>query len=127
MVIPHRSLIVAHVRPDAIFHVGEIFAESDSSTDLPAIAGVTRRELWALDDLYVHLVETAEPGGAAIGRASRHPEFARVSARLSEFVSPYLANWLSPEDARARMFYSWTPQTGPSLGSGFTTRGKGEK
>ncbi|MET8428554.1 TcmI family type II polyketide cyclase [Nocardia sp. NPDC004860] len=130
---PHRSLIVAHVRPDAISNVGEIFAESDSLTDLPGIAGVTRRELWALDDLYVHLVETEEPGGAAIGRAARHPEFARVSARLREFVSPYLPNWQSPEDARARMFYSWTPESGPRLeipnrsASGFTTRGKEEK
>ncbi|WP_330256982.1 TcmI family type II polyketide cyclase [Nocardia sp. NBC_00565] len=110
----NRSLIVARILPHAAARVGEIFAESDA-TDLPEIAGVARRELYVLGDLYVHLLETAEPGAAAIGTAQQHPEFARVSSRLGEFISPYLATWKSPADARAHMFYSWTPQTGPTL------------
>ncbi|WP_040792246.1 TcmI family type II polyketide cyclase [Nocardia paucivorans] len=110
----NRSLIIARIRPDAISRVADIFAESDA-TALPTIAGVSRRELYILDDLYVHLLETTETGSTAIGFAQKHPEFARVSSRLSEFISPYLPNWQSPADARARMFYSWTPQNGPTL------------
>ncbi|MGO4613590.1 TcmI family type II polyketide cyclase [Nocardia sp. 2YAB30] len=109
----NRSLIIARIRPDAVSRVAEIFAESDA-TALPVIAGVSRRELYALDDLYVHMLETTETGNTAIGLAQQHPEFARVSSRLGEFISPYLPTWQSPADARARMFYSWTPQTGPT-------------
>ncbi|MEU6582460.1 TcmI family type II polyketide cyclase [Nocardia sp. NPDC046763] len=132
MVIQHRSLIVARIVPDAVTRVAEIFAESDA-TDLPMLAGVTRRELYALGDLYVHLLETEQPGANAIGAAQQHPEFARVSSRLGEFISPYLANWQSPADARARMFYQWTPQAGPTLeipnrsASGTDTQWKAEK
>lgn len=101
-----RSLIVARILPDAEHRVAEIFAESDR-TELPSLARVRHRSLYRLDDLYVHLLETATDGDAAVDEARRHPEFARVSERLRPYISPYLATWRSPRDAMARCFYRW--------------------
>ncbi|MFI2666258.1 TcmI family type II polyketide cyclase [Micromonospora carbonacea] len=101
-----RSLIVAKVVPDAEERVAEIFAESDA-TELPRLAGVRHRSLYRLGDLYVHLLETEQPGETAVEGIREHPEFARVSARLRPYVSPYLPTWRSPRDAMARCFYHW--------------------
>ncbi|MDG4819698.1 TcmI family type II polyketide cyclase [Micromonospora sp. WMMD956] len=101
-----RSLIVAKVVPDAEERVAEIFAESDA-TELPHLAGVRHRSLYRLGDLYVHLLETERPGETAVEGIREHPEFARVSARLRPYVSPYLPTWRSPRDAMARCFYRW--------------------
>ena len=102
----NRSLIVAKILPDAEARVAEIFAESDD-TDLPHVAGVLHRSLWRLGDLYVHMLDTEQLGADAVEKARRHPEFARVSERLSPYVTPYLPTWKSPKDAQAQRFYSW--------------------
>ncbi len=107
----NRSLIVAKILPDAEREVAAIWAESDN-TELPRIAGVTHRALYRLGDLYVHLLETAAPGAEAVETARGHEEFARVSARLSDYISPYLPTWKSPRDAQASCFYEWRPQPG---------------
>ncbi|MER7334329.1 MULTISPECIES: TcmI family type II polyketide cyclase [unclassified Micromonospora] len=99
-----RSLIVAKVVPSAEARVAEIFAESDA-TELPRLVGVRHRSLYRLGDLYVHLLETDAPAGAAVEAARGHPEFARVSDRLRPYVSPYLPTWREPRDAMARCFY----------------------
>ncbi|WP_433384982.1 TcmI family type II polyketide cyclase [Micromonospora sp. KLBMP9576] len=99
-----RSLIVAKVVPSAEARVAEIFAESDA-TELPRLVGVRHRSLYRLGEIYVHLLETETPGGAAVEAARGHPEFARVSARLRPYVSPYLPTWREPRDAMARCFY----------------------
>ncbi|MER5335359.1 TcmI family type II polyketide cyclase [Micromonospora sp. NPDC049460] len=99
-----RSLIVAKVVPSAEARVAEIFAESDA-TELPHLVGVRHRSLYRLGDLYVHLLETDAPAGAAVEAARGHPEFVRVSARLRPYVSPYLPTWREPRDAMARCFY----------------------
>ena len=104
----NRSLIVAKILPDAQDEVAAIFADSDR-TELPGIAGVRRRSLYRLGDLYVHLLETEAPGADAVARAKAHPEFARVSDELSRYISPYLPTWRGPEDAQAKLFYDWTP------------------
>jgi cyclase len=104
----HRSLIIAKILPDAQDDVAAIFAESDR-TELPRIAGVRRRSLYRLGEVYAHLLETEAPGADAVARATAHPEFRRVSDELSRFVSPYLPSWRGPEDARATLFYDWTP------------------
>jgi cyclase len=106
----NRSVIVARIKPSAEGEVAAIWAESDR-TELPLIAGVRHRSLYRLDDLYVHLLETEQPGPVAIDSARGHEEFARVSARLGAHISPYLATWRSPDDARAHCFYEWTPGT----------------
>ncbi|MGW4500334.1 TcmI family type II polyketide cyclase [Micromonospora sp. NPDC004336] len=99
-----RSLIVAKVVPSAEARVAEIFAESDA-TELPHLVGVRHRSLYRLGDLYVHLLETEAQAEAAVEAARGHPEFARVSARLRPYVSPYLPTWREPRDAMARCFY----------------------
>ncbi|GGM06990.1 TcmI family type II polyketide cyclase [Micromonospora yangpuensis] len=101
-----RSLIIAKVVPTAEEQVAEIFAESDA-TELPQLAGVRRRSLYRLHDLYVHLLETEMPGHGAVEAVREHPEFARVSARLRPYVSPYLSTWRAPRDAMAHRFYQW--------------------
>ena len=108
----HRTLIIAKIAPDAEQDVAGIFAESDQ-TELPLIAGVQRRSLYRLADLYVHLLETTDHGVAAVERARSQAEFARVSDRLRPYITPYLATWQSPRDAQAHCFYDWSPETGP--------------
>jgi cyclase len=103
-----RTIIVAKIDPRAEHRVAEIFAESDR-TELPGIAGVVHRSLYRLDDLYVHVLETRDRGPAAVEQARQHPEFARVSERLQDHITPYLATWRSPADAVARCFYTWEP------------------
>jgi cyclase len=105
----NRSLIIAKIMPDTDREVAEIWAESDR-TELPTIAGVRHRSLWRLGDLYVHLLETEQTGAEAIETARTHPEFARISDRLNEFITPYLPTWRSPRDAQARCFYEWAPE-----------------
>ncbi|MBV8933854.1 MAG: TcmI family type II polyketide cyclase [Kutzneria sp.] len=107
----NRSLIVAKIVPDAEQQVAAIFAESDQ-TELPRVAGVLRRSLYRLGDLYVHLLETEDVGADAVEKARRHPEFARVSERLRPYVTPYLDTWQSPKDAQATCFYDWVPAGG---------------
>jgi cyclase len=104
----NRSVIVAKIDPAAEQDVAAIWTESDR-TDLPLAAGVQRRSLYRLGDLYVHLLETEQAGAGAIAAASRHPGFARVSEQLRPYITPYLVTWRSPEDAQARCFYEWTP------------------
>jgi cyclase len=110
----NRSLIVARMLPGSEREVAAIFAESDR-TELPRVAGVRRRSLYRLGDLYVHLLETEEAGAAAVETARTHPEFARVSDRLRAYITPYLSTWQSPRDAQATCFYDWTPSTGEGV------------
>ncbi len=111
----HRSLIIAKIAPGTEPEVARIFAESDR-TELPRVATVVHRALYSLGDLYVHLLDTRRPGAAAMADLGGHPEFRRISDRLSPFVSPYLPTWRSPRDAVATCFYSW--QAGPQAGPG---------
>ncbi|WBB68212.1 TcmI family type II polyketide cyclase [Micromonospora sp. WMMD812] len=99
-----RSLIVAKVVPTAEAQVAAIFAESDA-TELPHLAGVRHRSLYRLHDVYVHLLETELPGEGTVEAVRGHPEFARISARLRPYISPYSPDWRSPRDAMARCFY----------------------
>jgi len=101
-----RTLIVARIAPGSEAEVARIFAESDR-TELPSVARVTHRSLYALDDLYVHLFETDQPTERTLSAARAHPEFARVSTRLEPFIAPYRTNWQGPQDAVASCFYTW--------------------
>lgn len=104
----HRSLIVARIAPGAEHDVARIFAESDR-TELPAIAGIRHRSLYTLGDCYIHMIESDDPGREAVERARQHPEFARVSAALDPFITPYLSTWRGPQDAAAKCFYTYEP------------------
>lgn len=102
-----RAVIVARIKPGAKDRVAEVFAESDAGP-LPRLAGVRHRSLYALDDVYVHLVETEADAGTAIEGVRDHPLFRQISARLEPYVEPYdPATWRSPKDAMAVEFYRW--------------------
>lgn len=105
----HRTLIVAKIASDAEAAVADIWQQSDG-TELPHLVGVRHRSLYRLGDLYIHLLDTEDPGAGAIEKARRHPEFQRISRRLDPYITPYLSTWQSPADAQAHCFYEWTPQ-----------------
>ena len=103
--------------PGSEAEVARIWAQSDQ-TELPRIAGVRRRELYSLGDLYLHVLETEQPGTQAVGVAREQDEFKRISDELATFISPYLATWRSPQDALAARFYSWeSPQRSSEAGA----------
>ena len=102
-----RGVIVARLKPGAREKVAELFAESDG-TELPALAGVRHRSLFALGDVYVHLVEIEGEPGEAVARVREHPLFRELSEKLEAYIEPYdPATWRSPKDAMAERFYSW--------------------
>ena len=102
-----RGLIVARIKPGAREKVAELFAASDAG-QLPWLAGVRHRSLFALGDIYVHLVELDREFAGAVDDVREHPEFRALSARLEDYIEPYdPATWRSPQDAMAEQFYSW--------------------
>jgi cyclase len=109
-----RGLIVARIKPGSEEDVAAIFARSDE-TELPALAGVTHRSLFVLDDIYVHYVEMREDFDQAVEGVRDHPLFVEISRQLDAHISPYNPEtWRSPKDATAREFYVWDaePDTG---------------
>jgi cyclase len=103
----HRGVIVARIKPGAREKVAELFAESDG-TELPSLAGVRHRSLFALGDVYVHLVEIEGDPAEAVASVRDHPLFRELSAKLEPYIEPYdPATWRSPKDAMAERFYSW--------------------
>jgi cyclase len=102
-----RGLIVARIKPGCQEKVAELFAESDAG-ELPAMAGVRHRSLFAFGDVYVHLVEAEGDLDGAVAGIRDHPLFRDLSARLEAYIEPYdPATWRSPKDAMAHEFYSW--------------------
>jgi cyclase len=100
-------VIVARIKPGAMDTVAELFAESDAGP-LPRLAGVHHRSLFALGDVYVHLVETDDDVDGAIDGVRDHPLFREISAGLEPYIEPYdPATWRSPKDAMAIEFYRW--------------------
>lgn len=108
-----RTLIVARIALNAEREVAAIFGESDERGELPQIAGVARRSLYRLDDVYVHVLDTERAGPDAVKSARTHAEFGRISRALEGLISPYLSSWTSPTDAIAHCFYDWQrPESG---------------
>jgi cyclase len=102
-----RGLIVARIKPGAQDKVAELFAQSDAG-ELPALAGVRHRSLFALGDVYVHLVELDRDFAGAVSDVREHPLFRELSAKLDAYIEPYdPATWRSPKDAMAAEFYRW--------------------
>ena len=62
----HSTLIVARMRPSDGMDVARLFAEFDS-TDMPALMGTRRRQLFGFHGLYFHLQDfDRDDGGEAI-------------------------------------------------------------
>jgi cyclase len=105
--VKQRGVIVARIAPGAREEVAAIFADSDAG-DLPHLAGVSHRSLFALDDLYIHLVELDGDLGERVTSIQAHPLFRDISEKLSAYITPYNPEtWRSPKDANAVEFYSW--------------------
>lgn len=110
----HRTLIVARMKPESADGIAGVFAESDRG-ELPGLVGVHSRTLFRFGDVYLHLIETDRPGGAAVEQVAGHPEFVAVSERLRPFVDAYdPQTWRSPKDAMAQEFYRWQRPAAPS-------------
>ncbi len=105
----HSTLIVARMDPGASEDVARIFSEFDR-TQMPALMGTIRRQLYTYRGLYFHLQDfAADNGEAAIAEAKTHPAFVKVSADLKPFIEAYdPATWRSPADAMAKPFYRWS-------------------
>jgi cyclase len=102
-----RGVIVAKMKPGSEEKVAEIFAESDRS-ELPALAGVTHRSLFVLEDVYIHYVEMEEDFTESVDQVRNHPLFREISRKLDDHITPYNPEtWRSPKDATAREFYVW--------------------
>lgn len=110
-----RILIVARLATGHTDDVADLFAASDG-TDLPHALGVTRRDLFTYQDLYVHSVEFSGPPSEAISAGRERKDFRKLSAELDAFVAPYdPATWRGPLDAMAHRFYGWSPAGGSEL------------
>ncbi|AGL16620.1 TcmI family type II polyketide cyclase [Actinoplanes sp. N902-109] len=107
----HRTLIVARLKDRDPAGIAEAFGKSDG-TELPHLVGVARRTLFRFHDLYFHLVEADEDISARLYRERENPLYRELSARLTEFVSPYDPDWKEPRDAMAEPFYVWTEKEG---------------
>ena len=105
-----RTLIVAKIQPGSAPDIARIFADSDA-TSLPHDLGVAERSLYALDDLYVHLIDFRADGAQAMSELHTHQGFRDISERLARHVSPYRPAWRSPQDAIADRFYHWQATT----------------
>ena len=104
----NRTLIVARIRTGAHDKVASIFADSDA-TSLPHQVGVSRRSLYSLNDVYIHVVDMVGDPDQALRNARELPAFRRISTDLDPYIKPYdPATWRSPQDALAREFYSWS-------------------
>ncbi|GAB3809744.1 TcmI family type II polyketide cyclase [Micromonospora zhanjiangensis] len=102
----NRTVIVARIKPGAEPEVARIFGESDAG-QLPVQLGVTGRWLYAIDDVYVHVVER-RPDADAIAESHDRPAFSKIMDDLRPYISPYHpASWHGPDDAVATPFYRW--------------------
>ena len=103
-----RGFIVAKIKPGSEDKVAELFAESDRDGELPSIMGVTHRSLAILGDVYIHYVEMDEDLAKKVDEHGGHDLFREISRKLDEYITPYdPETWRSPNDARARVFYTW--------------------
>jgi cyclase len=105
------TLIVARLQPEDADHVARIFREFDD-TELPALMGTRRRQLFHYRGLYFHMQDfDTDQGGTAIEAAKTHPLFVRISDDLKAYIDAYDAvTWRSPKDAMATRFYDWSSQ-----------------
>ena len=104
----HSTLIVARMRPDDAAQVARIFGDFDA-TEMPAMMGTRRRQLFHYRGLYFHLQDfDTDDGGTAIEAAKSEPLFVRISDDLKPYVGAYdPVTWRSPADAMATRFYDW--------------------
>jgi cyclase len=104
----HSTLIVARMELPSARDVATLFAEFDT-TEMPALMGTRRRQLFHYQGLYLHLQDfDRDDGNAAIERVKTHPRFVEISESLKAHIEAYdPVTWRSPADAMATRFYRW--------------------
>ncbi|MBI3898407.1 MAG: TcmI family type II polyketide cyclase [Gammaproteobacteria bacterium] len=95
-----RGLAILRLKPGTEEQVINAFAESDK-TDLPWLAGMKRRSIWVLDDLFVHYVESERPMKDVIEHFRTHPLYMDVKSKVDQCVEPLADRRL------AREIYRW--------------------
>ncbi|MCM2414291.1 TcmI family type II polyketide cyclase [Streptomyces sp. RKAG290] len=106
----HSTLIVARMNPESRAEVTRLFGEFDA-TEMPALMGTRRRQLFTYQGLYFHLQDFDHAHGSqAVEEAKTDPRFKQISADLRPFIDPYDPAWQTPSDAMAERFYTWSPQ-----------------
>lgn len=105
-----QTMIVARLMPGSGPDVARIFAESDAGP-LPRELGVRERSLYALQDVYIHIVQFDGDAAERMEAAQTTSGFREISERLADHIKPYdPETWRSPADAMARRFYHWTAE-----------------
>lgn len=104
----HSTLIVARMRPEDADDVTRVFRAFDE-TEMPALMGTRRRQLFHYRGLYFHLQDfDADEGEVAVETAKTHPLFVQISDDLKAYIEAYdPLTWRSPKDAMATRFYDW--------------------
>jgi cyclase len=105
------TLIVARMQPKDADQVAGIFEKFDD-TEMSALMGTRRRQLFHFHGLYFHLQDfETDDGGEAIEATKSHPLFVRISDDLKAYIGAYdPATWRSPKDAMASRFYDWNSE-----------------
>lgn len=108
----HSTLIVARMAAGSSGEVARLFGDFDK-TEMPALMGTRRRQLFSYHGLYFHLQDfDTDSGGENIEQARSHPTFVGISTDLKPFIDAYDAQtWRSPADAMAKRFYHSTPSS----------------
>jgi hypothetical protein len=110
------TTIVGRMTPGTEQAIAEVFAEHDAG-DLPARLGVVGRWLYAIDDVYVHLLQQDTATADALrDRHDETPGFQGIMQDLADLIGPYRSEgWTGPQDSVATVFYRWDA---PGLGRG---------
>lgn len=100
-----NGMIIGRLRPGAQKEdIIRAFQSSDG-TELPRLIGVSKRRVFLLGDIYVHLVEAEMPLTDVLNEMKDHPLFVAIKQELDCYVAP-LAPELYP--GIAEEIYSWS-------------------
>ncbi len=101
---PSRGVIIGRYERGSEAAIADAFRRSDE-TALPHLLGVKSRNIWVIDDIYMHLVEAEVSLPKVLKEYVNHPLFKAVKAEVDQYVQP-----LSPafNPGVAQEIYHWT-------------------
>jgi cyclase len=107
----HTELIVARMAAPSSEAVAGLFGNFDQ-TEMPALMGTRRRQLFHYQGLYFHLQDfDSDGGGDRIEAAKTLPRFIQISQDLRPYISAFdPETWKTPRDAMATRFYNWSAE-----------------
>jgi cyclase len=107
----YNGVIIGRLRPNVQKEeIIKAFQLSDN-TELPHLIGVSRRSVFLLGDIYVHLIEAEMPLTDVLHVMKDHPLFIDVKQDLDRCVAP-----VTPElyPGIAHEIYSWSADEHPA-------------